>query len=180
MAILHRATVTPTKPELVARWLDQQPWGGVGEVAVIGSYRFDDPEGEVGVEAFIVSRGASLLHVPMTYRGAALNGAEAHLIGTMDHSVLGKRWIYEAVNDPVAVACFARALSGQQKQATLDLYDGDDLVARREPDVRVHRRVDAASTAGDLRMAKALDEILDGREQLVATWHDGAAVVAAR
>jgi hypothetical protein len=116
----------------------------------------------------------------MTYRGAALDGSEAHLIGTMDHSVLGKRWIYEAINDPVAVACFARALSGQQKQATLDLYDGDDLIARREPVVRVHRRVDAASTVGDLRLAKLIDGVLDGREKLVATWHDGEAVVAAR
>lgn len=180
MAILHRATVTPTKAELVASWLDRQPWGGVGGVDVIGSYRFDDPEGAVGVEAFMVRRGASLLHVPMTYRGAALDGSEAHLIGTMDHSVLGKRWIYEAINDPVAVACFSRALSGQQKQATLDLYDGDDLIARREPVVRVHRRVDGASTVGDLRLAKVIDGVLDGREKLVATWHGGEAVVAAR
>ena len=180
MAILHRATVTPTKAELVTSWLDRQPWGDVGEVDVIGSYRFDDPEGAVGVEALIVSRGSGLLHVPMTYRGAALDGAEAHLIGTMDHSVLGKRWIYEAINDPVAVACFARALSGQQKQAILDFYDGDGLIARREPSVRIHCRVDAASAVGGLRLAKALDEVVHGRETLVATWHDGEAVVAAR
>ena len=180
VAILHRATLTPTKPEIVATWLDRQPWGRSGEIKVIGSYRFDDPDGAVGVEAFLVRRETSLLHVPMTYRGAPLGGAEAHLIDTMHHSVLGKRWIYEATSDPVAVACFARALSGQQEQATLELYDGDELVARRDPVVRIRRRLGSALTAGDLRLAEALGEPLDGRAQLVAKWPDGEAVVAAR
>lgn len=180
MAIIHRATVTPSKAELAAGWLDRQPWGGSGEVEVVGSYRFDDLEGEVGVEALIVRRGSSVLHVPMTYRGAPLDGAEEHLVGTMDHSVLGQRWIYEAPHDPVAVACFDRALSGQQEQATMELYDGDQLVERREPSVRIRRRVDAAASAVDLRLATDLKLDLRGSETLVATWDGGEAVVAAR
>ena len=180
VAILHRATLTPTKPEIVATWLDRQPWGGSGELDVIGSYRLDDPDGAVGVEAIIVRRGSSLLQVPMTYRGEPLGGAEAHLIGTMHHSVLGKRWIYEAASDPVAVACFARALSGQQEQAALELYVGDELVAQPDPVVRIRRRLGPASTAGDLRLAEVLGDTLDGHEQLVAEWSDGEAVVATR
>src|SRR5215213_4570191 len=46
MAIVHSsATVRPTKRELLESMLG-------GAVEVLGSYRFDDPAGEVGVEAF--------------------------------------------------------------------------------------------------------------------------------
>lgn len=180
MAILHRATVTPTKPELVTSWLDKQPWGGTGALEVAGTYRFDDPDGEVGVEAFLVRRGGRMLQVAMTYRAAPLPGAEAHLIGTLRHSVLGERWVYDARHDPVAVACFARALSGEQEQASLEVYDGDELVARREPDVRVGQRSGTASNPGEVRIADVLDEPMDGHDLVVATWSDGEAVVATR
>lgn len=180
MAILHRATVTPSKRDLVERWLDGQPWGGSGEIEMIGSYRFDDPDGAVGVEALLVRRAGRQLHVPLTYRGAPLRGAEAHLIGTMDHSVLGTRWIYQAAGDPVAVDCFTRALAGQQEQATLELYEDDQLVAHPEPNVRLHRQSRPAAGPGDLRLAQVLDDKLDGGERLVATWSDGEAVVAVR
>jgi Maltokinase N-terminal cap domain len=117
-------------------------------------------------------------HVPMTYRGAPLGGAEPHLIGTVHHSVLGKRWIYEAAGDPVALACFARALSGQQEQAILEIYDGDVLIARRDPVVRVRRRPGSACTAGGFRLAEVLGETLDGHDELVATWSGGDTTIA--
>ena len=41
--------------------------------------------------------------VPMTYRGAPLEGADEALLGTSEHGVLGRRWIYDAERDPVAV-----------------------------------------------------------------------------
>jgi len=183
MAILHRATLTPTKPALVEAWLDRQPWGGDGALEVIGSYRFDDPAGAVGVEAILVRRGGRVLHVPLTYRGAPLDGAEDSLVGTVAHSVLGTRWVYEGAGDPVAVGCFTRALAGEQEQAALELYEGEELVARPEPAVRLQRRPGAAATAGDLRLAGVLAdpaEAPDGAELLVATWSDGEAVVAVR
>ena len=96
MAIIHRATITPTKLELAAAWLDRQGAGGAGDLEMVGSYRFDDPEGEVGVEALLVRRSGEVFHLPVTYRGAPLDGAGAHLITTMEHSVLGRRWVYEA------------------------------------------------------------------------------------
>ena len=180
MAILHRATLTPSKAELIERWLDRQPWGGRGEVEIAGTYRFDDPDGAVGVEAFVVRRATRRLHVALTYRGAPLDGAEEHLVGTMDHSVLGQRWIYDAGHDPVAVACYERVLAGRQEQASLEVYDGDELVARREPSVLLHRREVPDLPVGDLRLATVLDEPLEGRELLVAAWSAGEAVVAAR
>lgn len=68
---------------------------------------------------------------------ATVTPSKLELVGTMDHSVLGTRWIYEAAGDPVAVGCFTRALAGKQDQATLELYDGNDLVAQRDPTVAV-------------------------------------------
>ena len=121
-----------------------------------------------------------VLHVPMTYRGEPLDGADSQLIGTMDHSVLGPRWIYEAIGDPVAVGCFLRAVAGQKDQATLDLYEDGELVARPEPNVRIRRRPGSAPTPDGLRFAHVLGEPLAGVEQLVATWSDGEAVVAVR
>ena len=180
MAILHRATVLPSKEELVETWLDRQPWGGSGELETIGCYRFDDPQGVVGVEAILVRRAGRVLQVPLTYRGEPLEGADEHLIATMNHSVLGMRWVYEGARDPVAVECFMRALAGQQAQATLELYDGDELVGEREPNVRVRRYSGSTPAVGDLRIAEVPSERLDGFELLVATWSGGEAVVAVR
>ncbi len=98
MAMLHQATLTPTKAELIAAWLPGQPWfaGDAGAVRLVGAYRFDDPAGEVGIESHLVEVGGRTFHVPLTYRGAPLDGAEAFLVGTMEHSVLGRRWVYDA------------------------------------------------------------------------------------
>lgn len=111
MALLHRATMSPTKLELISGWLPSRPWAeDAGEPRVLGSYRFDDPDGEVGLEGFVLQTGAGVLHVPLTYRAAALDGAEAHLLGTTEHSVLGPRWVYDACADPVWVAEAARTI----------------------------------------------------------------------
>jgi hypothetical protein len=108
MAIVHRAELTPSKIELIQSWAPHQPFyrgDDATELSVIGSFRFDDPEGEVGIETLVVrvSEG-ELLHIPLTYRGAPLAGAEPWLIGTMEHSVLGARWVYDATGDPVYLA----------------------------------------------------------------------------
>ena len=93
MAIVHRTTLTPSKLELLEVWLPRQEWAeGTGSPTLVGSYRFDDPAGEVGLEALLVETEIGLLHVPMSYRGAPLEGSEDHLVGTMEHGVLGQRW----------------------------------------------------------------------------------------
>ena len=115
MAIIHDATLTPTKTELLAEWMPRQPWFPVSAETIepkrIGAFRFDDPEGEVGVETLIVRvPGAAALQVPLTYRGAPLAGAEEWLIGTLEHSVLGARWVYDGLGDPVYLSELARAV----------------------------------------------------------------------
>jgi hypothetical protein len=185
VAIIHQAILTPTKPELVATWLDGQSWAGPGETGVVGSYRFDDPAGEVGVEAMIVRRGDRWLHVPMTYRGAPLDGADAHVIGTLHHSVLGERWVYDAAGDPVGRACFVRALQGEQDQAEMEIWDGDRLVERRPTIVQVrreHRNADVRVGDVDearLVLVRVIGEPADGSDVLVAEWPGGSGVVVA-
>ena len=179
MAILYRAALQPTKPELAQTWLDRQSWGGSGPLEVAGSYRFDDPAGQVGVEVLLVRRDGALLQVPLTYRPEPLDGGDAHLISTMEHSVLGRRWVYAGAGDPVAVACFERALAGEQEQAALEVREGEQVVDRPAPDVRP-RVQPGSGAAGGLRLAHVVGEELTGAQQLVARWAEGEAVVAAR
>lgn len=191
MAIIHRATITPTKGELLDAWLDSQPWCPDGAVEMLGSYRFDDPAGQVGVEGLLVRRSGLLLHLPLSYRGAPLEGGESFLISTMQHSALGERWVYDATGDPVAVHCFVRALRGEQEQAGMELWDGDTLVGRREPTARVYAEPGspgATPSAGvavvaadgiELRLARVIGTELNGERQLVAEWAGGRGVVAA-
>src|SRR3954451_22866156 len=116
MALIHRATIRPTKAELLADWVPTQPWGE-REFELVGAYRFDDPDGEVGIETHVLaSPDGDLLQVPLTYRGAPLAGAERFLVCTMEHSVLGPRWIYDAVGDPVYAAVLASVLRGDAAQ----------------------------------------------------------------
>ena len=107
MALLHDATLVPSKRELLADWLPSQPWAdGLPELRPFGGFRLDDPAGEVGIEGILLRSedGTVVVHAPLTYRGAPLDGAEGHLLGTMEHSVLGTRWVYDAPGDPVYVA----------------------------------------------------------------------------
>jgi hypothetical protein len=115
VAVIHRATLTPGKLELLAAWLPSRPWcDGVEGLRQRGAYRFDDPAGEVGMESFLLqATDGPVLHVPLTYRAAPLDGAEDHLIGATEHSVLGTRWVYDACGDPVWVTALAiAALTG--------------------------------------------------------------------
>lgn len=125
MAIIHKATLSPSKLELIADYLPKQPWFiQDGAPELIGAYRFDDPAGEVGLETHVVAAGERIYQVPLSYRGYELAGAEEWLIGTMDHSVLGKRWVYDACADPVYIRVLAAAILTGQKEAEL-IVDGE-------------------------------------------------------
>lgn len=113
MATIHKATLTPSKMELLKQWLPNQPWfiGNMPtDLVRIGSFRFDDPDGEVGIETLLVTNGSAIFQIPLTYRGSALEGADLCLIGTMEHSFLGKRWIYDAAGDPVYASALATTI----------------------------------------------------------------------
>ncbi|MFW0774764.1 CG0192-related protein [Paenarthrobacter nitroguajacolicus] len=125
MAIIHKATLSPSKLELIADYLPKQPWFiQDGTPELIGAYRFDDPAGQVGLETHVVTAGERFYQVPLTYRGYELAGAEEWLVGTMDHSVLGKRWVYDACADPIYVKALATAILTGQKEAEL-IVDGE-------------------------------------------------------
>lgn len=131
MAIVYAAQLRPSKMELLAQWLPQQPWFGENDANLerLGAFRFDDPAGEVGVETQLVGAGSHVYQVPMTYRGAPLAGAEEFLMGTMEHSVLGDRWVYDAVGDPVYAATLAAAvLTGTPQAVQLRESDGETTV----------------------------------------------------
>lgn len=100
------ATMTPGFREFLPSWIARQSWylgDGVPRLRLVGTLRFEDPEGVVGVETHLVDDGSRLYQVPMTFRGAPLESpdAEAALISESEHSVLGTRWIYDAMFDPV-------------------------------------------------------------------------------
>ena len=140
MALLHRAELRPSKIELLQGWVPSRPWfaGEIGaDLTSVGAFRFDDPAGEVGVETLLVRAGdGPVLQVPLTYRGAPLVGGEQWLVGTMQHSVLGPRWVYDGVGDPVYVQTVATAALTGGRQA--DLYvDVDGERVTREPTARV-------------------------------------------
>ncbi|MFD8373228.1 1,4-alpha-glucan branching protein [Streptomyces sp. NPDC059688] len=147
MALIHRTTVKPTKVELLTDWLPTRPWYRGGPDAPVlersGGFRLDDPEGEVGIEFMVVTdtsgpeRIAYL--VPLTYRGAPLEGAEHALVGTMEHGVLGKRWAYDGCHDPVLVAELLSLLAGEAQAMAQSITD--------TPDFEVTRHGTAASLA---------------------------------
>lgn len=132
MALLYDAQLDPGKLEAISAWLPGQPWSGVAtgaEVERVSSYRFDDPADEVGIEVHLVRVPGTeaVIQVPVTYRGAPLAGAEAHLVTEMDHSVLGDRWVYEGTADPVLLAEFERAIrtGGTNAREFIRTDDGD-------------------------------------------------------
>jgi hypothetical protein len=109
----------------------------VGTLSQLGAYRFDDPAGAVGIETLLVSTGdGRLLQVPLSYRAAPLAGAEDALVTTMQHSVLGPRWVYDGCADPVAMGALAAAILTGGHEAELEIDTGAGL-ERREPTVRV-------------------------------------------
>src|SRR3954462_15662874 len=125
MAIFHRATITPTKEELIAAWAPTQPWGrpADGALHVIGSARFDDPNGRVGMETHLCAAGGTVFHVPLTYRDEPLDGAEPGRINPLTLSVLGGRSGYDGLRDPLFVVLLAGvAMTGQGEALGMVVY----------------------------------------------------------
>jgi hypothetical protein len=126
MALVHRATLSPSKQELVESWLPTRSWMSRPiAISKLAEYRFDDPAGEVGVETILwrLDDGA-VVQTPLTYRAGPLDGADIHLIGTTDHSVLGRRWVYDGCGDPVWAATLAAAILTGGSQS--DMYFEQD------------------------------------------------------
>lgn len=127
MAVVHNAELTPSKAELLAAWLPRQAWyagSPAPSIKVVAAFRFDDPEGEVGIEILLASDtsgdSGAVMQVPLTYRAAPL--PQGALVGEMEHSVLGHRFVYDGTSDPVYVAELARVIltGGREVDRFLD------------------------------------------------------------
>jgi maltokinase-like protein len=115
VAVIHHTTLAPTKLELLTEWLPTRPWyrGQAPQLTAAGGFRLDDPAGEVGIEFMVVTdRAGEAYLTPMAYRDAPAEGQNSALIGTMQHGVLGKRWVYDGTADPVVVAQLLAAIRG--------------------------------------------------------------------
>jgi Maltokinase N-terminal cap domain len=141
MAIIHQTTMVPSKLELLMAWLPEQDWyAGKPDgpsLARVGGFRLDDPIGEVGIE-FDVARDdagdpVATYLIPMTYRGDPLAGADAHLIGTAEHGVLGQRWIYDGTHDPVLLAQLAELIQGRVQAQARSQSNTPDATVHAQP-----------------------------------------------
>lgn len=194
MAIIHRATISPSKLEMIAEYLPSVPSLAPfadASLTQVGAYRFDDPAGDVGIETLVLANaGGALLQVPLTYRSAPIDGGEAALLGPMEHSVLGPRWIYNACHEAVYVTALATTIVTGGVGAR-EVFDDPDRT-EREPSVVVQGTgaagaavpsvetvqtemvgTDSHLTAGDLTLV--LPQVLDlstaqAGSQLVGTW----------
>jgi Maltokinase N-terminal cap domain len=141
MAIIHDTTMSPSKLELLTSWLPAQPWyvdtGREPELEKAGGFRLDDPRGEVGIEFMVVTDGsghqATTYQVPLTYRARALVGTGSSLIGTAEHGVLGRRWIYDGPCDPVLVAQLVALIQGDTQPQAQSVSNTPDPTVTGHP-----------------------------------------------
>ena len=191
MGIVHRATLSPSKLEIVEPWLPSRPWAAGRTITEkVAEYRLDDPEGQVGVETILwrLDDGA-LVQTPLTYRAEPLAGAEEHLISTTQHSVLGERWVYDGCGDPVWASTLATAIltEGSQSQMFFEEDGGRvEIPARMEvrgsggygtvPDIEAVQSVaDEGSTTivradgVEIALARVLGTPLDDGPHLLGT-----------
>jgi hypothetical protein len=174
------ATLTPGKIELVAAWLPKQPWyqgQDSSDAARVASFRFVDPYGEVGIETLLVRSGGQVYQVPLTYRSDPIEGAEDFLVGEMEHSILGHRWVYDGTGDPVYVDELQRIIRDGDDEADLNIDapksmtvqgSGVVLVSNSTGQMKLHRVVDPAPEPSRTRVAVGTLEgtwTLDGAER---------------
>jgi hypothetical protein len=168
MALLHpQATLRPSKLELLAPWLPTRAWyrgPAAAELTRVAGYRFDDPDGEVGLETLLVRAGdGPLYQIPLSYRGTPLDGCDQWLVGTSDHSVLGPRWIYDACGDPLYARVVADAIGGGASGAE-EFAAVDGRTERREPSMTVR-----GSGAPDAPAITAIVRVDEGDPTLIVT-----------
>lgn len=178
MAVIHDAVLRPAKTEVIGRWLPTQAWSGVdsdpeadGSLTVLGRFRFDDPAGQVGVETYLVRVGdGPVLQVPLTYRGAPLDGASAYLLAEMHHSALGQRWVYDATGDPVYADVLRRAIVTGGHEAELQRAEGVGTLPKEG-------RVQGTGTATDSPTVSVARPHTSGTTTTIDTDHGALVVV---
>jgi 1,4-alpha-glucan branching enzyme len=128
------ATLVPSKLELLEEWMGGQRWyaakGSRPRLRRLAAWRLDDPAGEVGIETLVVADESGpepvVYQVPLTYRGEPLGSADHALVGTMEHSVLGHRWVYDAPHDPVYATQLLELVQGRVRAASSAASDAPE------------------------------------------------------
>ena len=201
MAIVYpQATLTPSKRELMEAWLPTRTWyDGHADRKPVGSFRFDDPAGQVGCEGFLLGgEGVPTLFLPLTYRGSELDGAEEHLVGITEHSELGTRWVYDGCADAVFVRELVRVVvtggtgvdheydlgDGPQSRPTSAQVRGSGRAGHVPPIEQVGCHEEGPLTmvdAGELEVvvARIVGTYVDADETLTVTWKGGTDVAIA-
>jgi len=174
MAEILKTTLVPSKLELLSRWMRAAPWfkGAITpELGVVGGFRLDDPEGEVGLEFLLVRDAADgiVYFVPVTYRGAPLPGSNGHgdasFIGTMEHGILGTRYAYDGPADPV------------WRSAVVALLQGEAVPQHRSESFTVDRtvRLVPGTAAGEVTQETVIRTPVTGRPDgpgVVVPWDE--------
>lgn len=145
------ATLTPGKLELLGPWMRERRWyaGKDHEPLLrrVGGFRFEDPAGQVGIETILAADVAVeppvTYQVPLTYRGAPVPELADALVGTIEHSVLGTRWVYDGCQDLAYV------------DRLLALILGHDRCSRSGPDEAFGHLTDPLGVTG-VRAARIL------------------------
>jgi hypothetical protein len=119
-----------------------------------------------------------VVHVPLTYRPRPLEGGESLLLGTMEHSVLGTRWVYDGAGDPVFATTLAATIATGGANAE-ELLDDGGQVTRRDPAVSVRGSGDDdAGPSGPWEVVDDADvtRLVAGHAELLVVRRVGVAV----
>jgi hypothetical protein len=171
------ATLVPHFRDFLPQWVARQPWylgSGIPALSPIGFFRFEDPAGEVGVETHLARDGAVLYQIPLTYRGAPLgdDALDGPLIARAEHSVLGPRWIYDGVSDPVWVNELLRLV---QTNAVSDPSTKRGVgLAEARGHLLTARELSADTVTIELRRALTAGQPVDENHaigRVTGTWH---------
>jgi hypothetical protein len=174
MAVIHRTTLVPGKLELLGGWLLQQDWyrprPSGPQLTRAGGFRLDDPGGSVGIEFMVVLDGtgedAIAYLTPLTYRGDPLPGADGALIGTTEHGVLGRRWVYDGTRDPVLLDQVGELIAGRVQAQAQSQSNTPDPTVCSEP------LADPATGQPEIDFVRVLTEAAGqaGPGAVTATW----------
>lgn len=159
------AILSPGKVDLIREWLPKQGWfkgTDASDAERIASFRFVDPFGEVGIETLLIRTQGVTYQVPLTYRSAPLEDTEDYLVGELEHSILGHRWVYDAVGDPVYIDEIIRVIREGDNEADLSTgspksmtVEGSGVipVAASTGQIKLNRIVDPATEKASTRTA---------------------------
>ena len=146
MAIVYETTLQPSKLDLIAGWIGGQRWytgkSHTPKLERLGFYRFDDPEGEVGIEVMVVADSGGtgepvVYQIPVTWRAEPVAELEHALIGITEHGTLGTRYGYDGCHDPVCAAALLRCIVMGSAQVPLEIHTDDGAVRQEQSAVRV-------------------------------------------